>query len=278
MSFARRSSLRAHTLITSLVALAFVPGNGLAEDNKEPQTLESLEVTMWPEYDRPGVLVMYRAQLGPETRLPAQISLPIPASVGAPHAVATRAPEGVLLVAKYSQKVSGDWATVTVTADSPQVQLEFYAKLKTEQAGRSYRFHWPGGTRVKRFSYVIQEPPDATSFVITPPPSTRAPGADGLAYNSADLGAQGAKDELSIELSYRKTSPHLTADMKNQSQTHRPRGGSGGGQPVSSDGSGANWVLICLALFVAFAIGILVARAKREPEESDESQPPDRES
>ena len=43
--------------------------------------VESLVVSLWPEYDRAEVLVLYEIHLGATTTLPTQVRVPIPASV-----------------------------------------------------------------------------------------------------------------------------------------------------------------------------------------------------
>ena len=45
---------------------------------QESPSLESLAIDLWPEYDKPGVLVIYKAVLSPEVTLPAEITLRIP--------------------------------------------------------------------------------------------------------------------------------------------------------------------------------------------------------
>ena len=85
-------------------------------------SLGRLDVALWPEYARPAVLVLYRARLDPASPLPARVRLPMPASVGPPHAVASRATDGRLLLADHAIEVEGDWAWVEVTTQSHQVQ------------------------------------------------------------------------------------------------------------------------------------------------------------
>ncbi len=50
-------------------------------------SLERVEVAVWPEYDRPGALVIYRIAIAPATTLPASLSFTLPAAVGVPNAV-----------------------------------------------------------------------------------------------------------------------------------------------------------------------------------------------
>ena len=45
-------------------------------------TFAGLEIDLWPEYDRPDMLVIYRITLDNSVKLPAQLTLRIPAAVG----------------------------------------------------------------------------------------------------------------------------------------------------------------------------------------------------
>ena len=76
-------------LVVLLAGLLKVPAQAQGGAN-----LERLEIAIWPEYDRPSALVIYKARLDTSVDLPAVVRLPIPASVGAPHAVAAWSPDG----------------------------------------------------------------------------------------------------------------------------------------------------------------------------------------
>lgn len=68
-------------------------------------TLASLEIDLWPEYDRPDMLVIYRLTLDNSVKLPAQLTLRIPAAVGAPYNVAYEdAADGMLYNLNYSTR------------------------------------------------------------------------------------------------------------------------------------------------------------------------------
>ena len=50
--------------------------------------LAYLQVDLWPEYDRPEMLVILRASLAADVSLPVDVTFRIPAAVGDPNAVA----------------------------------------------------------------------------------------------------------------------------------------------------------------------------------------------
>lgn len=49
-------------------------------------TFESVQIDLWPEYDRPDMLVVYRFVLAADAQLPTELSLRIPAAAGTPNA------------------------------------------------------------------------------------------------------------------------------------------------------------------------------------------------
>ena len=88
-------------------------------------SLAELEVDLWPEYDRPDVLVIYKAKLPANVSLPVDVTFKIPTVSGEPYAVAVRQMDGALLNATYTRQIDGDWALITITATMPEIQLEF---------------------------------------------------------------------------------------------------------------------------------------------------------
>jgi serine/threonine-protein kinase len=165
--------------------------------------IESLEVALWPEFDKPAVLVIYQVQLSAGTILPAKVEMPIPARVGEPHAVAMRTRDGVLLVTDYARRVEGDWATITVETDNLEVWLEFYDDLAIVGQNRSHSFVWPGGGDIGEFAVEVQEPIGSSDFQVTPTGDVSM-GEDGLTYHQIMLGPQSRTSTLSINLTYIK--------------------------------------------------------------------------
>ena len=75
--------------------------------------LSSMEVDLWPEYDRPNVLVIYRITLPPTTTLPVDLSFRIPAAAGEPSAVAVRQMSAQGEAGLSVERVFGwPWATI----------------------------------------------------------------------------------------------------------------------------------------------------------------------
>ena len=78
--------LKKHFWIVAFIGIMFFfPLLALAQTDTE---VEQFEVILWPEYDRPNILVINKVRFTDETSLPATVSLVIPKTAGEPHAVA----------------------------------------------------------------------------------------------------------------------------------------------------------------------------------------------
>jgi len=172
--------------------------------------LDRVEVAMWPEYDRPEILVILRAWLPAKAALPNQVAFKVPASAGVPHATAKRAADGTLLMAPFNREVKGNVATITIDTDRPEVRLEYYMPMQLEGSLRSFAFEWLGGAQVAELTYEVQQPPTATQFTVSPPSTQQGTGPDGLLYHRGTLGVVATGETKSLAVKYTKPSAVLT--------------------------------------------------------------------
>jgi hypothetical protein len=162
---------------------------------------------------------MYRGRLTPDTPLPAQVQLPIPASAGNPHAVAKRTADGRLLTLPFEREVKGAWATIALTTDVPEVQVEAYLPITMDGASRRFGFEWPGGVAVDELRYEVQRPVGASDVRISPPPSNEAQQSDHLTYYYGSLGPLLAAQRGILEVRYTKSDSQLSAQAAPQADS-----------------------------------------------------------
>ncbi len=196
------------TILSGLL-LALSMGLGAAWAD-EAIPLAKVTVDLWPEYDRPAMLVILHIQLPPEVSLPSQVKIRIPASAGEPNAVAVVGEGGQLLVAHYQRIVEGDWAVLDITANTPGLQVEYYDPLEKDGAQRRYVYRWPGDHAVQDLVLHIQQPLGAQDFTLTPAAGTPSREEDGLFYYTTDLGAVQAGETFTLEVRYTKRDDTLT--------------------------------------------------------------------
>jgi hypothetical protein len=175
-------------------------------------TLDSAQVQIWPEYDKPSVLVIYQMTLPVSTTFPVTVSIQIPTAAGDPNAVAVHQADGSLITLDYSRKESGDWATITFTTPGPEIQLEYYdPTLAINGSARHFQYVWAGDYAVTKFTIQVQQPVDATDMVISPSLGSGATGNDGLTYYTQDIGAIPVGQNINITIDYNKSTDTLSA-------------------------------------------------------------------
>ncbi len=193
-----------------LLALFFIPLGARAQ---ESLTLNTLQIGIWPEYDKPTVLVIYSLTLPSTTALPATLSLRIPSNAGAPNGVAVRQQDGSLYNLDYTRQSSGDWTVITFSTTGPDVQLEYYdPSLTKEGDARHYQYLWPGDYAASQVTIQVQQPSGATDMVISPSLGAGSTANDGLIYYTQNIGAIPAGQDFTITIDYQKTSAALSAE------------------------------------------------------------------
>jgi hypothetical protein len=183
--------------------------------------LSTVEVDLWPEYDDPSMLVIYRIALASSTSLPAEFRLRIPAVAGSPSAVASRQPDGSLLNAVFTQSSDGQWNTLAITATSLELQVEYYdPNLAKEGQSRSFVYEWPGDYAVQSFSIQFKQPLDSTDLKLSPG-NFGQPLQDenGLLTYTQNVGAVPAGSPISIEVGYNRESDSPSLILLNPTLT-----------------------------------------------------------
>lgn len=226
------------------------------------QMFELLDVALWPEYDRPAVLVFYRVHLPQELPLPTQVQLPIPADVGEPHAVASRSAEGGLFDVQYEREVYGEWALISVETASRGLWLEFYDELIQDGASRSYALQWPGGIDVDAFDFEVQQPVGAAGVLVSPAASPEI-GEDGFVYYRGSLTPEPADSALLVGFHYTKETSELSVDAEAPSPgLTRPQATRGGTPDLTS---ALPWFLGGLGAVLLLGGAVYYMRQRRQP-------------
>ena len=243
--------------------------------------LSDLGIDVWPDYDRPGVLVIYRATLAPETSRPARLVFRIPASAGLPSAVAERPPGGQLMTLQYVRTVDGDTALIELTASQPLVQLEYYDPLiERDGANRSFSLTWHGDFEVQDFEISLQQPHLAQNFTTVPEAPVATASGDGLVYHALSRVGVARGETIQVQASYEKASDQLSVETLAPSSTPPPTPASvptavAGGAAAPAGGAGRVAVGALLAAAAAVVIG-LIFRTRQQAGKASPSTSPGR--
>lgn len=173
--------------------------------------IQSMQVDLWPEYDRPGVLVIYRITLSPTVKLPADLTIRLPKDAGKPNAVAEQTENGLITTSFEAVGSENNWNLFKFTATLPQIQVEYYDPgLKKNGTQRSFTFRWPGSYSVENLTLQIQQPAGAANMILTPNTGSASQGQDGLTYYAVPIGSVAAGTTFNMDLSYSKSNDTLT--------------------------------------------------------------------
>jgi hypothetical protein len=173
--------------------------------------LSTLQIELWPEFDRPDMLVILKMALPAASSLPAAVELRLPTGATV-NAVAEFQVSNLINVV-YQTRTEANWKVISFTATVPEIQVEYYdpGLIKNENA-RHYEMIWPNPFTVDSFTLKVQQPLDATDMVITPTLGSNLTGSDGLTYFQDTLGPMGSEETFQITIDYNKANDRLTAE------------------------------------------------------------------
>jgi hypothetical protein len=193
-----------------LAVLLMIPAAAAAANPR----LATLQLEIWPEFDRPEALVIVNGELPADVALPAAVTLRLPISSGGASAVATTAdPSAGLFNMEYVQKDAGEFITLAFQAPQRHFHVEFYQPLGMQSPDRSFTYVWPGDLAAERVSVIVQEPAAASGLSVTPALEASSIGQNGLRYRSAELGRLDAGKTFAVELRYTKSDPRTSMEI-----------------------------------------------------------------
>ena len=210
----RQSSSSQRNIWPFLGVWLLILGWGMPVQAQEEATLETLSIELWPDYDQANVLVLLTGELAANIALPATITIPRPSNAQV-NAVARITPEGVMT----------DDIDFTETADSIMLttpnstfRVEYYYPYTIEGDRHSFVFEWMSKGTVNQMGVSVQQPASATGLSTEPTATavtTRQ--LDGLTYHTLPFVSVLPGQPYNASISYRMTSPALTAEwLQNQ--------------------------------------------------------------
>jgi len=202
-------------IFSVMMALAFllsVSGDTFAQD---PARLSALNISLWPEFDRPSVLVIVHGILAGKGNLPREVSVLVPAK--AEVIVTTyvnpdgrQAPEQVF----RTTEDSAGYKRITFTIATAEYWLEYYDDLLKGTPDKTLDFALKLSAPADKVAVEIQQPARATNFSTTPPTQpSRIDPSDGLTYYTLQFANIGAGQSVSAQIKYTRAETRLTKDL-----------------------------------------------------------------
>jgi hypothetical protein len=245
-----------------LVGLIVVPSAAAQTNATE---LTSLAVELWPDYDRPAVLVLLTGELPAGTALPATVTIPIPSDADI-NAVARFDDTGTLLSDVEYTTADGQ---MTLTTPAPSFRVEYYVPYEVAEDAYSFAFEWLADLDIEQMSFVVQEPLAATDITITPTPTGTASRGDGLTYHTLAARPVSAGEPVTVRVNYTVEAPLLSAPSQTlpAATAASATAATEGGTATTAGGFNPLWVLAIAGglglLVVAWYLGQRQGRARR---------------
>jgi hypothetical protein len=204
-------------------------------------SLLELKISLWPEYDQPSMLVIYRGQVDQTTPQPADIQLQIPASASSSLQVAY-SNNGQLFDIEHTEAVNGPLMTIAFTTPNGSFQLEYYDTLDLSTPNRHYVFAATNPYLAQNLILEVQQPGGTGELTTNPVLGQAIPGPDGLNYETLLRSNVPANEPINVELSYTKTTDLLTVNNPNPEVTPEPETAQSGNS----------------ALYGALGVGVII--------------------
>jgi len=182
-----------------------------------PPQIQNLSVEIWPEFDRPETLIIYRAVLSPTTSLPAEVTFQLPGYIETMHAVAVEQNGSLVDVPDEAIEMrhDGDDLFLTFTTPAPNVQFEYYDStiLAKDGDARELAYVFAAPYNIESAVIQVQQPAQATDFTMTPAATNSFVGRDGLDYHNIELSSLTASDTVEVTADYNRPTDELSVDQ-----------------------------------------------------------------
>lgn len=237
-------NLKSSLIILLILATFVFPMAASAVSN--PTELETLTVSVWPEYDKTSnTLLMYRGQLPKSVKLPAKVTFLLP-KTGQLSSTSSVDDKNEFQYTKEwnSKKVSqkGDFNELTYNVNFHTFQFEVYDQVDTNKAQREYKFPLKLGMDVKNLAVEMQQPLRSSKFSLEPENKEISTDQQGFKFAQYDIGKIKAGETKEFVAKYSKsdTDPSLK---------------DGAPQPVDTSGGSTNiWMVL---ITVGILLGII---------------------
>jgi hypothetical protein len=178
--------------------------------------IESMSIGLWPDYDRPSVLVLLTGLLPADTQFPATVIVPLPENAKL-NAVARIDGSDGIMKNDISVAPGPSGMLMFITTDL-QFRVEYYIPYIVNGNQRSFDYSWLADIDVNSLQLKIQQPEAATSFNVKPATINRITEQDGLIYHAFPAKAVLAGQSFFAHLEYEMLTTRLSVNTQPSQQ------------------------------------------------------------
>ncbi len=234
-------------IVLALFALLFfaVASPARAE---EPPKISIMDVSVWPEYDQPGVLVQYQGNVAakPEKANPLELSFFVPKGAGVGAACAIQSDGNHTSETWKESDAENNLTKVTFKVTEPQFHVEYYYNPLPTSTDKKFSFAYTAALPADEVDLAVQHPLKATNFALTPDAPDTHKDQEGFTYHAYTFKQVASGQKLSTDVAYTKTDP------KPSVSGNQPGSSSTSANSTTEGGVNPNQVIV-LATFLAMA-------------------------
>lgn len=207
------------TYLATLVLLLF--GWAVPARAEDPLRITSMDVSVWPEYDQPGVLVQYQGTLYPAASKtnPRELSFLVPKGAGVGAACAIQSNGNHTSETWKESEADEGWTTITFQVTEPDFHVEYYYNPLTGAPDKKMTFAYQALLPADELQLDVQHPLKATNFVLTPETVNSHKDNDGFTYHSYLIKQIATGQKVSTNIAYTKTDPNPSVSGQPKSTT-----------------------------------------------------------
>jgi hypothetical protein len=236
-----------------LLAALCVAAIGPALAQEPDPTIRDATLQLWPEYDDPGLLVIFSGDFGDTVTFPHEVAFPLPA--GARGIQATEKQADGQLINQAWQTVNGN---LVYTLPGPGFHIEYYIDRPPSGDQREIAYSFQVPYAIDSLDVRVQQPARATGFSMTPAAESTTVEADGLTYSLLQKANLKPDEKLDIVLDYTKTDLGLSqpASAPDTTLPAAEALSQPAAAPSASFGSWLPWLLIGIGLAALAAAAV----------------------
>jgi hypothetical protein len=252
--------MKRKSIILLIFYMAMPMALGFAQ-NPVP-VIDTLNVEIWPDYDKTSVLVMLTGTLPGDTRFPASVTLPLPKAAQLNAVARIDSQDGNMKDDIFSSTDSP--GTLTFSTPDLGFRVEYYFPYTVNKNQRSFDYTWLAGISVNNFQLRVQRPTSAGTLNTEPAAANVVRSGDGFDYHTFPVQAVPAGQPFSLRVDYQMTTAQLSA-------TSLPPTNPSMQTPAlpatpGTGGAGLNWALVAVVAGGFIIIGALIWQiASRRP-------------
>ena len=213
--------------------------------------IDSLDIEIWPDYDRASILVLLTGTLPGDTQFPASVTLPLPEGAQLNAVARIDSKDGDMKDDIFSSTDSP--GTLTLITPDFRFRVEYYLPYTVDNNQRSFDYTWLAAISVNYLQLRVQRPTSAISLNTVPAAANVVKDGAGFDYYIFPARAVPAGQPFTLHVDYKMTTAQLSATSLSRQNTGIQTPAT---TPTPSTGSTINWAL---AAVVAGGLIIIVA-------------------